>query len=247
MMGSIRITGLGKRFMLGCERKQKALGALFQIISGIEAKKEFFSLTDISVDVREGAHVGVIGKNGSGKSTLLKLMAGIYSPTQGQVIVSGPVLFASELVAAFGSRLTVRDHIYLFGSSFRLKRSLIVQLMDEILDFAGLQEFSETRIYQLSQGMKERLALSMILTAIDHSDAKTILLDEVFRGGFDTSFREKTLERLRDLMGSEKTFIFISHNLGFIKEFCQQVVWLEDGRVKKIGGKDLVAEYSRAR
>lgn len=196
-------------------------------------------LDDISLEIKQGEVVGIIGNNGSGKSTLLKIMSGIYKPEKGKVKVNGLLVPLLELGVGFHPELTARENVFLNGVILGMSRDYINQNFERIIEFAELQDFLDLPLKNFSTGMQVRLAFSIAFNV----DADIYLLDEVFAVG-DLSFQEKSMKVLEGLRNSGKTIILVSHNLEMMQKFCSRLVLIYDGKVKQVGDpQNVVATY----
>jgi lipopolysaccharide transport system ATP-binding protein len=188
------------------------------------------ALHDVSLRVPEGMALGVIGPNGSGKSTLLRLIAGIYRPTSGRVIVHGRVSALLSLGLGFHPDLSGRENIIIGGLAMGLSRQEIMRKFDEIVQFAELEEFIDAPARTYSSGMYMRLAFSVAVNV----DPDILLLDEVLAVG-DAQFAEKSKARMEEFKKRGKTIILVTHNLAVVKSWCHQVLWLDQGKMRALG------------
>lgn len=203
--------------------------------------EEFYALTDVSFTVNKGEVVGIVGLNGSGKSTLLKVISGILTPTLGSAKTVGTISPLIELGAGFDFELTTKENIYLNGSVLGFDRKFIREKYDEILDFAELREFENVAIKNFSSGMVARLGFA-IATLVKPD---ILIVDEILAVG-DYLFQEKCEKRIADMMSGGTTVLIVSHAIDQIERLCQRVIWLEKGKVKKIGEtKEVCAEYQK--
>jgi ABC-2 type transport system ATP-binding protein len=238
-MDRLIIRNLSKKFLIGYKKQQNALGKVISLISGREPKRTLWALRNISLTAKAGEIVGIVGKNGSGKSTLMRIIAGIYSHDEGEIVTCGKIIPLIYLNAGLQRRLSVIDNIYLVCSIFGLGQKTIRQRCASIVSFAGLDEFTGTKIYQLSMGMMQRLAISMAL----NSDAKILLLDEVFGVG-DEGFRNKVIERILQNVREGVTILFVSHQIDEIRKYCHRAIWLDKGQIVKEGfPEDISSAY----
>lgn len=199
------------------------------------------ALSDVSIEIRDGESVGVIGRNGSGKTTLLRLLAGVTLPTKGRVRVQGHVSSMIGLGVGFHGDLTGRENLYLYCSLMGLTTKTIRERLDEIADFAELGEYIDVAFKRYSAGMMARLGFAAAL----HVDPGILLLDEVLAVG-DHQFHVKSMAALRQVM-SQTTLIFVSHSMESVKEICERAIWLDKGIVRADGPAAAVtAEYVRA-
>ncbi|HWZ66044.1 MAG TPA: ABC transporter ATP-binding protein [Patescibacteria group bacterium] len=197
-------------------------------------------LEDISFTVKQGEFFGIIGRNGSGKSTLLKLLAGIYDPTEGSVAVHGTLTPFIELGVGFNPELTGRENIFLNGAIFGLSDKEIAKKYQAIVDFAELHRFMDQKLKNYSSGMQVRLAFSIAIQA--HNDI--LLVDEVLAVG-DMNFQEKCFNTFEGIKASDKTVIFISHDLGSVERFCDRVAIIDKGQLVAVGpATEMVMRYA---
>lgn len=197
------------------------------------------ALQDISLDIPTGEVLGVIGENGSGKSTLIKIIANIIQPDFGKVESRGKIAPFIELSAGFEPELTVNENIILFGSIMGIKKKIIKSKIDEILRYSELEEWNNAKIKNLSSGMVLRLAFSIAM----HINPDILLLDEILSVG-DASFQKKSMASMMHFKDEGKTIVFVSHNLGAIKDFCNKAIFLSNGRLVRYGEPpDVINEY----
>jgi lipopolysaccharide transport system ATP-binding protein len=195
----------------------------------------FFALKDVSFDVQYGESVGLIGRNGAGKSTLLKILSRITRPSKGRVTLYYHVNSLLEVGTGFNTELSGRDNIYLSGSFLGMKVSEIQRKFDEIVAFSEIEQFIDTPAKYYSSGMYVRLAFSVAV----HLTPEILLLDEVLAVG-DAEFQQKSYMKMKELLGSGATIIFVSHNENAIKEICKRAIWLSHGEMKMDGPSDTV-------
>lgn len=201
--------------------------------------EEFYALTGVSLTINKGEVVGIVGLNGSGKSTLLKIISGILVPSSGTAQIDGTISPLIELGAGFDFELTTRENIFLNGSVLGFDRKFIKEKYDEILDFAELRDFENVAIKNFSSGMIARLGFA-IATLVKPD---ILIVDEILAVG-DYLFQQKCEKRISDMMAGGTTVLIVSHSIDQIQRLCSRVVWLEKGRVKKIGKtKEICAEY----
>lgn len=200
----------------------------------------FHALKGVSFDVEEGKILGIIGKNGSGKSTMLRAIAGIFSPDKGTINLHGHSISLLSIGVGFNPKLTGKENIYLSGMLLGFSEEEIAKKEKEIIEFADIGEFIKKPVKTYSSGMYSKLAFA--ITAILETDI--MLIDEVLSVG-DAKFKEKSYNKMKSLISSDtRTVIIVSHSLDTIKELCDQVLWLNDGKVIKIGDPEpIVAEY----
>jgi ABC-type polysaccharide/polyol phosphate transport system ATPase subunit len=234
---AISVEHVSKYFRLYHERNQSLKAAVMR--RGRARYEEFWALDDVSIEVRQGATYGLIGENGSGKSTLLKCMARILRPDKGSVAVHGKMSALLELGAGFHQELSGRENIYLNGSILGLSKRELDERFDEIVDFAGLDRFIDTPVKNYSSGMYVRLGFSVAINV----DPDVLLVDEVLAVG-DEAFQRKCNEKFAALKAAGKTIVIVSHGLGSVRSLCDEVAWLEHGRLRQHGdANDVVDAY----
>lgn len=201
--------------------------------------ENFHALKDISFEVKKGEFLGIIGKNGSGKSTLLKILAKVYEPDSGEVIINGKVSPFLELGVGFNGELNARENIYLNGSLLGLSTKQIDEKFDKIIKFAELENFVDTKVKNYSSGMYARLAFSVAIEA----EADIYLMDEVLAVG-DANFQSKCFDVFSDYKAKGKTIILISHDTNNIQKYCSTALLLSNGQIVKSGNvQDVINEY----
>lgn len=236
---TIEFRKVSKKYLLQQKKTFKEfLPALF---TGKSWAKEFWALKDVSFSLKRGETLGIIGPNGAGKSTILKILAGVTKPTKGKVMVKGKVAPLIELGAGFHPELTGRENIYLNGSILGLRKAEIDKKFKNIVDFAELWDFIETPIKYYSSGMHMRLGFSVAISI----EPEILLIDEILAVG-DATFQKKCIQKMDEFKKKGVTIVFVSHNLGAIKDFCQRVIWLDKGRIKEEGGPEKVIAVYQA-
>jgi ABC-2 type transport system ATP-binding protein len=238
-MGDIAVeaTGVSKRFRLYHERNQSLKAAFMR--GGRAKYDEFWALQDVDLQIPAGKTFGLIGHNGSGKSTLLKCLAGILVPDRGSIAVHGRVSALLELGAGFHPELSGRDNVYLNGSILGMSKKQIDAQFDEIVGFAGLEQFIDTPVKNYSSGMYVRLGFSVAINV----DPEILMVDEVLAVG-DESFQRRCMEKFADFRAQGRTVVIVSHALATMRTMCDEVAWLDHGRLKDVGRpQDLVDAY----
>ncbi|EFK08373.1 ABC transporter, ATP-binding protein [delta proteobacterium NaphS2] len=201
--------------------------------------EEFWALKDLSLNVKQGEVVGIIGRNGAGKSTLLKILSRITEPTTGRIHIRGRIASLLEVGTGFHPELTGRENIFLNGSILGMSRSEINKKFNEIVEFAEIEKFLDTPVKRYSSGMYVRLAFAVAANL----DSEILLIDEVLAVG-DYSFRKKCLHRMGDITQKGRTILFVSHDLGAIRSLCHKSLWLDKGIIRKEGNTpSVVREY----
>jgi ABC-type polysaccharide/polyol phosphate transport system ATPase subunit len=202
-------------------------------------REEIWSLRDVSLEVAEGAAVGVIGRNGAGKSTLLKILSRITEPTSGVSRTRGRLASLLEVGTGFHPELTGRENVYLNGAILGMSRRDIGRRFDEIVDFAGVARFIDTPVKRYSSGMYLRLAFSVAA----HLEPDILVVDEVLAVG-DAEFQRKCVNAMASAERAGRTVVFVSHDLEAITHLCGEVIWLDSGRVRERGAAvKVVADY----
>jgi ABC-2 type transport system ATP-binding protein len=222
---AIEVRGLGIRFRRN-RRGRRSIKDLFGGASRRVAPDEFWALRGVSFDVRRGESIGVVGRNGQGKSTLLKLVAGVLLSDEGRVQVNGGVAPLIEITGGFVGDLTVRENIKLTSGLHGMGKDEIARRFDDIIAFAELGDFVDTPYKHLSNGMKVRLAFSVV----SQLEEPILLVDEVLAVG-DKAFREKCYRRIDELLADGRTLFFVSHNESDLRRFCTRGLYLDKGRL----------------
>jgi len=194
-------------------------------------------LDRIDLSINSGEKVGIIGSNGSGKSTLLKIICGILQPTDGSVKVRGEIAPLIELGAGFDTEISVMDNILLYGVLIGFSRTEMKERIRSILEFAELEDYIFVPVKALSSGMVARLGFA-IATDVQPD---ILILDEVLSVG-DESFQNKSKKRIENFWNKNTTILVVSHNLNFIKDTCNQVLWLNKGKIQVIGNSEQVIQ-----
>lgn len=245
---AIRFNHVSKRFRRGenFDSLRDLVPALVRRAFGrTEQKKdsrEFWALDEISLEIREGETVGVIGHNGAGKSTMLKHFAGIMVPTKGHISVNGRLSALIEVGAGFHQDLTGRENVFLNGVILGMSRAEVARKFDEIVEFAGLAEFIDTPVKRYSSGMYARLGFSVAA----HLDPDILVIDEVLSVG-DFVFQQKSLQKMRSVAKGGATVIFVSHNLKAVSDLCGRTILMDAGKVVADGSSAEVIQTYLAR
>jgi lipopolysaccharide transport system ATP-binding protein len=250
MTTAVSVEGLSKYYRIGQYRN--AYGTLRDSIAlathrivrreRVEEHKDIWALHDVSFDVAEGEVLGIVGRNGAGKSTLLKILTRITTPTEGQAVIRGRVGSLLEVGTGFHPELTGRENVFLNGAVLGMKRREIARKFQEIVDFAGVENFIDTPVKRYSSGMSVRLAFAVAA----HLEPEILLVDEVLAVG-DAEFQRRCLGRMEDLSQSGRTVLFVSHNMQAVVQLCSRALWLEHGRLLEDGQSgDVVASYLQA-
>lgn len=255
----IRVENLSKRYRIGLhEQRHDSLGGVFfdfirrpmrnlrelKKLTVFKSEEEIdiiWALKDVSFEVNEGDIFGIIGRNGAGKTTCLKILSRITKPTTGRIEINGRVGSLLEVGTGFHPELTGRENIYLNGAILGMNRREITQKFDEIVAFAEVEKFLDTPVKRYSSGMYVRLAFAVAA----HLDPKILLVDEVLAVG-DMDFQRKCLGKMEKISSEQRTILFVSHNIGVVRKLCTRGIYLEFGKIKKIGNiDDICNEYIR--
>ena len=205
-------------------------------------QETFWALKDVSLDVREGEVLGLIGRNGAGKTTLLKILSRITRPTTGFAEIRGRVGSLLEVGTGFHPELTGRENAFLSGAILGMSKRDITRKFDEIVAFAELEKFIDTPIKHYSSGMYVRLAFAVAA----HLEPEILLVDEVLAVG-DINFQKKCLGKMGDVARAGRTVVLVSHQLNQIRRLCHRVVWVDDGQIRQNGSAhEVAAAYESA-
>ncbi len=245
---AIYAEGLGKRYTLGQTFERTLSGRLGEIIrgkwkNGTRGQEEFWALSDVSFEVKEGEVVGILGGNGAGKSTLLKLLSRISAPTTGRALVQGRMSSLLEVGTGFHPELTGRENIFLNGAILGMRRSEVLDRFDKIVEFSGLEKFIDTPVKRYSSGMYMRLAFSVAA----HLEPDILVVDEVLAVG-DADFQKRCLGKMSDVAHGGRTVLFVSHNMTALRNLCSRGILLRSGKVECDADIDeALASYARVR
>jgi lipopolysaccharide transport system ATP-binding protein len=236
-MGNLRLSarGVGKQFSLtggvGQGLLRDVISDGFRGLIGRRGKprraaERFWALEDVSLDIEAGEVIGLIGRNGAGKSTLLKLLSRIMPPTVGAIDIWGRVGSLLEVGTGFHPELTGRENVYFNGLILGMSRPEVARKFDEIVAFAGVEEYIDLQVKHYSTGMHTRLGFAVAA----HLEPEIMIVDEVLAVG-DAEFQKRCLGKMREVAGQGRTVIFVSHNMNAIQQLCNRGVLLEHGRV----------------
>jgi lipopolysaccharide transport system ATP-binding protein len=247
MATAITVDGLSKRYRIG--ELHSAYGTLRDSLTAGARRlvrldhsphyEEIWALRDVSFEVREGEVLGIIGRNGAGKSTLLRILTRITTPSGGRAEIRGRVGSLLEVGTGFHPELTGRENVFLNGSVLGMKRREIQRRFDEIVEFAGVEQFIDTPVKRYSSGMSVRLAFAVAA----HLEPEILLVDEVLAVG-DAEFQRRCLGRMEELSDSGRTVLFVSHQMQAVSSLCEKGMQLDHGRIVDTGpAGDVVARY----
>jgi lipopolysaccharide transport system ATP-binding protein len=259
---AILVEGLGKRYRVSAlsagyktwrEGANDIAMAPFRAATSLVRKRDpengfergdssIWAIRDVSFEVRFGRALGIIGHNGAGKSTLVKVLSRITEPTEGRARVAGRVGSLLEVSAGFHPELTGRENVYLNGAVLGMSRNDVRRRFDEIVAFAGVEQYLDTPVKRYSSGMSMRLAFSVAA----HLEPEVLIVDEVLAVG-DTGFHKQCLDKMAEAVAAGRAVIFISHNLAAITQLCRQGLLLRKGRIIAQGtASEVVAQYLAA-
>jgi len=235
---AIRVDKVSKSFKLPHEKQTSIKGAIIGAFRhGKRTYERQHVLDNVSFEIKKGEFFGIVGRNGSGKSTLLKLLAGIYDPNAGSVTVNGKLTPFIELGVGFNPELTGRENVYLNGALLGFSRREMDGMYDEIVGFAELERFMDQKLKNYSSGMQVRLAFSIAIRA----KSDILLIDEVLAVG-DEAFQRKCMEYFVQLKQRKQTVVFVTHDMGQVRRFCDRAIYVETGKIIANGPTAEIAE-----
>ncbi len=210
--------------------------------NGQQEQETFWALKDVDFEIAQGGVIGILGRNGAGKSTLLKVLSRITWPTTGEIDIQGRVSSLLEVGTGFHGELTGRENIFLNGSILGMSRREIKQKFDEIIDFAGIEQFLDTPVKRYSSGMYVRLAFAVAANL----DPEILIVDEVLAVG-DAQFQRKCLGKMKEVAsGRGRTVLLVSHNMASIATLAQKCLFLDQGRLVAYGPTDEIIDQYMA-
>ena len=246
---AIRAEGLSKLYELGEWERYSALrDTLARAVTkpwtffGRGKKETFWALQDVSLEVRHGEVLGLIGRNGAGKTTLLKILSRITKPTRGWAEIYGRLGSLLEIGTGFHPELSGRDNIYLSGAILGMSKREIARKFDEIVAFAEIERFLDMQAKHYSSGMYVRLAFAVAA----HLEPEILLVDEVLAVG-DIKFQKKCLGKIGDVAKAGRTVVLVSHQMNQIRRLCERAVWMDNGTMRRDGAaSEVLAAYETA-
>jgi len=238
---SINVENVSKAFRIYHEKRD----TIYETITGFFNKKKYYEklqvLDDVTFDIKKGEMFGIIGKNGTGKTTLLRLLARIYKPDLGKITVNGYLIPFLGLGAGFQAEMTAKENVLLYGKLLGFSKDEIRDQFQEIIKYAELEKFADTKIKNFSSGMYARLAFA---TAIQ-INPDIVLIDEILAVG-DIQFQKKSHETFLSFKKRKKTIVVVTHDLNTIKENCDRAMFLNDGKIVTIGEpQDVIDAYTK--
>lgn len=233
---AIEVNNVGMKFNLSQEKVDSLKEYFIKLMTGKLQYNEFWALKDINFKVEKGDRVGILGLNGAGKSTLLKVIAGVFKPTEGEVIRRGRIVPLLELGAGFDPQYTGAENIYLYSAVLGYSKEFVDEKFDDIVKFAELEQFIDVPIKNYSSGMKSRLGFA-IATQVEPD---ILILDEVLSVG-DAKFRKKSEKKIMSMFKTNVTVLFVSHSLEQVQRLCNKAIILEHGKLIAAGKIDEVS------
>ena len=233
---SIVVTDVYKSFNVYLDKSNTVKESIVSLFKRNKKEKRLV-LNGVSLKIKKGEAVALIGVNGSGKSTLLKLMTKIIFPNKGKIEINGKLTSLLELGAGFHQDFSGRENIYFNASIFGLTKKEIDERLEKIIEFSELGSYIDNPVRTYSSGMYMRLAFSVAINV----DADILLVDEILSVG-DQHFQEKCLNKMRELRDEGKTMVFVTHSMGQVKALCDRAVWLSEGKIKMDGSPDEVVD-----
>jgi len=239
---TIRVTELCKSFRVARQPQRSLKETAIRLLTRRLEYDTFLALDKVTLEIRAGEAVAIIGANGSGKSTLFKLISGILRPTSGTVHVSGRVSPLIELSSGFHPELSGVENVYLNGAIFGMRRAEIAARLGAIERFADIGDFIYAPVRTYSSGMLARLAFAVAINV----EADALLIDEVLAVG-DAQFQARCLAKIDELKATGVTIVYVSHDMGSVERIADKVVLLEHGRVRRTGAaRPVIEEYLAA-
>ncbi|MEO5842923.1 MAG: polysaccharide ABC transporter ATP-binding protein [Acidimicrobiales bacterium] len=240
-MDRIQVEQVSKRYRLGERHNlRESLTAMARLRR--PSSLDLWSLRDVTFTVPDGDSLGIVGRNGAGKSTILKILMRITAPTVGASRTRGRVAALLEVGTGFHPELTGRENVFLNGAVLGMSRADTLRRFDDIVTFAGIEQFLDTPVKRYSSGMYLRLAFAVAA----HLEPDILIVDEVLAVG-DAEFQRKCLGRMSEAEREGRTVVFVSHDLSSLTRLCRRAIWLESGRVRQDGpAPEVVSDYLAA-
>ena len=245
MSTAIKVENIGKKYVLrkeGARSYTTLTDSLSSVFKAKGSKEEFWALQNLNFEINQGERVGIIGRNGAGKSTLLKVLSRIVKPTTGRVELRGRIASLLEVGTGFHPELSGRENIFLNGSILGMSKAEIKSKFDEIVAFSEVEKFLDTPVKRYSSGMYVRLAFAVAA----HLEPEILIVDEVLAVG-DAEFQRKCLGKMKDVAGSGRTVILVSHNMAAVQHLCERAIYLRNGNLIESGpSEQVIGTYMRA-
>lgn len=237
---AIRIDNVYKKFRLYHEKRDSVYESLVGYFNRKRNYEDIDVLAGVSVDIQKGEIFGILGRNGAGKTTLLRMIAGIYPPDSGTITVDGTLIPFLQLGAGFNDELSARDNIIQYGMLLGFSKSDIKGSIDEIVGYAEVERFTDTKLKNFSSGMRTRLAFSIARRV----DPDILLIDEAWSVG-DLGFRQKSYRDFASLRSRNKTIVYVTHSLDEVASHCTRAMFLHNGGIRSLGSPETVVEEYR--
>ena len=235
---AIELRNVSLSFKIGNDKIDNLKEYVIRTLNRSKEKKTIFKATDnVSFKIYKGEKIGLIGFNGAGKSTLLKIISGVYTPDEGEVIINGNIAPLLSLGAGFDKNYSGKENVFLNGAILGYDEKFLKSKYDEILEFSELGEFINLPVKNYSSGMLSKLGFS-IATIVEPD---ILILDEVLGVG-DITFKKKSREKLESLMASNTTVLLVSHTISEVRNICDKAIWIEEGRVREIGEVNYICD-----
>lgn len=236
MMDRITLIDVSKKFKIGFKKRQSTLRRVISLFSGKEPKTNIMVLKNISFSVRAGETVGIIGPNGSGKTTLFRVINRVYKNDGGMIKINGKIINLVDIYNdSSKERLSMNDCIYMYCSLLGLSIKTIKKKLDMIIDFSELNDFTNTKISQFSKGMTYRLSFAILVNC----NPDILLIDEGLEH-LDEPFKNKCLDKLKEMSKKGTSILLTSHDLNLIKDNCDRVLVIDNGKLIKEGNPNLI-------
>jgi lipopolysaccharide transport system ATP-binding protein len=234
---AVKVTNVSKVFKI----YKNPSDLFWDVLSPRQRYNEFWALRDISLELKRGEVVGIIGSNGAGKSTLLKLITGNVDITSGTIETAGQVSAILELGSGFHPEYTGRENLYNGGIVAGMSKKEIESKIEDIIDFSGIRAFIDQPFKTYSSGMQARLTFSLAISR----EAEILILDEALAAG-DAIFANKCIQRIKEICEGDTTVLFVTHSTDLVRRFCSRAIWLEQGRIVLHGDTETVTKaYDR--
>lgn len=238
---AIKVENVSKTFRLPHEKNNSIKSAVVNFYRSRRTYEKQEALKDISFEVKKGEFFGIVGRNGSGKSTLLKILAGIYSPSRGNVQVNGKLTPFIELGVGFNPELTGRENVYMNGALLGFNRKEMQKMYKGIVDFAELERFMDQKLKNYSSGMQVRLAFSIAIRV----KSDILVLDEVLAVG-DEAFQQKCIDVFEKYKAQKQTIVLVTHDMEIVRRFCSRAMLINDGEMVSIGEpREVAQQYTK--
>jgi len=234
---AVSVRGLGLTYTTAIDRRPTLKARVKALGRGGKQTRVIRALDDVNLDIEYGQVLGVIGSNGAGKSTLMRVIAGILPPSQGRIEVHGSVSTLLALGVGFNPSMSGRDNVFLGGLAAGMSREEIENNFSEIAEFSELGDAIDAPMRTYSSGMFARLAFSVAATV----RPDILIIDEALSTG-DAKFKDKSLNRIKELRSDDRALILVSHAMGTLRDVCNDVVWIHKGKVIQRGEPSVVID-----